>query len=251
MNVYRRLDFLCLCWVALSAVSLAVAEENQEVPVKQNAEQVSSIDEKNPEDPTKIVTRIGAGYNGDFTLNGSIGLDEARMLSGFINSDASEWRIGGSWLFEKGIVNFNFKKTQYESGGQGTSYNVGTFVPLRVFGIEPNGWQIFPTLGLNYTRGEILALADPSDATSQFLLPVNSTGAYLGGFALKPLNDQWTTMGGFGGSYGSDSTTNVYGGLGLSYRLTKAQSCNIFLSASNSSQFGTNETLAVNYRYEF
>ena len=66
------------------------------------------VDEKNPEDPTKIVTRLGAGYNGELTINGSLGLGKARMISGFINSDASEWRLGGSWLFEKGIVNFNY-----------------------------------------------------------------------------------------------------------------------------------------------
>ena len=56
-------------------------------------------EEKNQEDPTKIVTRLGGGYNGELTLNGSLGLDEARMVSGNINSDGSEWRIGGSWLF--------------------------------------------------------------------------------------------------------------------------------------------------------
>ncbi|CDT82954.1 conserved exported hypothetical protein [Vibrio coralliirubri] len=89
-------------------------------------------EEKNQEDPTKIVTRLGGGYNGELTLNGSLGLDGARMVSGNINSDGSEWHIGGYWLFSKGIVNFNFKRNQYENGGESTSYNLGTFVPLSV-----------------------------------------------------------------------------------------------------------------------
>lgn len=223
-------------------------QADEEIKIDENQEQ---SDEKNPEDPTKVVTRLGAGYNGDFTINGSIGLDKARMISGFINEDASEWRLGGSWLFEKGIVNFNFKKTQYDSGGDSISYNIGTFVPLSVFGFEPCGWQIFPSFGFNYTDGEIRTEPNPLLPESAFIVPIDSKGIYLGAFTLKPINDQWTFMCGVGGSYGSDDTTNVYGGLGISYRVTKKQSFNLFYSASESSDFGTNDTLSINYRFEF
>lgn len=219
------------------------------------AEQVDTkaeeTEEKNPEDPTKIVTRLGGGYNGDWTVSASVGLDKARMISGFVNEDASEWRLGGSWLFEKGIVNFNFKKTEYDDGGQSTSYNMGTFVPLSVFGIEPCGWQIFPSFGFNYTDGEIQVEPNPLLPESAFMVPIDSKGVYLGAFALKPLDAQWTLMGGLGGSYGKDDITNVYGGLGISYRATQKQSFNLFFSASDSSEFGSNDTLSINYRFEF
>ncbi|WP_420884641.1 hypothetical protein [Vibrio chaetopteri] len=91
MLLKKRLTSLILPILALQVAAYELVDE-----------------EKNQEDPTKIVTRVGAGYNGELTLNGSLGLDEARMISGNINSDASEWRIGGSWLFSKGIVNFNW-----------------------------------------------------------------------------------------------------------------------------------------------
>lgn len=41
---------------------------------------VTIADEKNQEDPTKIVTRIGIGYSDQFTISGSIGLDKVRMI---------------------------------------------------------------------------------------------------------------------------------------------------------------------------
>ncbi len=71
-------------------------------------------DEKNQEDPTKIITKLGAGDNDQFTFSGSIGLDEARMINARINDDASEWRIGGSWLFDFGIVNFNVNRNDHK-----------------------------------------------------------------------------------------------------------------------------------------
>ncbi|NWK57560.1 hypothetical protein HW115_18220 [Verrucomicrobiaceae bacterium N1E253] len=214
-------------------------------------EQENEEKEKNPEDPTKIVTRLGAGYNGDFTINASWGLDKARMISGFINEDASEWRLGGSWLFEKGIVSFNFKKNQYDDGGESVSYNIGTFVPLSVFGIEPCGWQIFPSAGFNYTEGDIVVEAAPEFPENYFMVPFDSKGMYLGAFALKPITDQWTLMGGLGGSYGSGDATNIYGGAGIGFRITDKQSVNLFYSLSDSSEFGSRDTLSFSYRYEF
>lgn len=206
---------------------------------------------KNQEDPTKIVTRLGAGYDGDLTINGSLGLDEARMITGLTNTDGSEWRIGGSWLFEKGIVNFNLKKNQYDDGGESTSYNLGTFVPLSVFGIEPAGWQIFPAFGYNYTEGDIVVNLDPSIGSNPLLMPIESHGGYLGVFTLKPLTDSWTLMFGGGGSMGSNDTNNGYVGGGVSYRINSNQSVNAFALVSDSNQFGTKEVYSMSYRYEF
>lgn len=256
-TTWCRLMFLAglMACIWLGSTTLILAEnitEDGEVLVEENeVEAGSEGEEKNPEDPTKIVTRLGAGFNGDFTINASWGLDKARMISGFINEDASEWRLGGSWLFDKGIVNFNFKKNQYDDGGESVSYNIGTFVPLSVFGIEPCGWQIFPSAGFNYTEGDIV-LEGPADfPENYFLVPFDTKGVYLGAFALKPVNDQWTLMGGLGGSYGSGDATNVYGGAGIGFRINEQQSVNLFYSMSDSSDFGSRDTLSFSYRYEF
>jgi hypothetical protein len=204
---------------------------------------------KNQEDPTKIVSRLGAGYDGSLTINGSIGLDEARMITGYVNSDASEWRVGGSWLFDTGIVNFNFKRNQYDDGGESTSYNLGTFIPLSVFGIEPAGWQIFPTFGYNYTDGEVVIGSDWE--SNPILMPIDSHGGYVGAFGLKPLSGGWTLMLAGGGSMGSNDTNNAYGGAGVSYRMSNNQSVNGFVLLSDSNQFGRKETYSMSYRYEF
>jgi hypothetical protein len=233
----------------LTFSSIGLAAESE--PLAERILEDEVLEEKNPEDPTKVVTRLGAGYNGEFTVNGSFGIDKARMISGFVNSDASEWRLGGSWLFEKGIVNFNFKKNQYDSGGSSINYNVGTFIPLKVFGIEPCGWQIFPNLGLNYTDGDILSASETQSPETPVMIPVDSKGVYLGAFGLRPIDDKWTFMCGTGGSYGSGDTTNVYAGTGVSFRVTTKQSLNVFYSVSESSDFGGRNTLSVNYRYEF
>ncbi|MDL5028900.1 hypothetical protein QR676_16790 [Vibrio sp. TMPB1044] len=208
-------------------------------------------EEKNQEDPTKIVTRLGGGYNGELTLNGSLGLDEARMVSGNINSDGSEWRIGGSWLFNKGIVNFNFKRNQYENDGESTSYNLGTFVPLSVFGVTPWDWQLFPAFGYNYTEGHVTVPIHQSMQDGSVLMPIESHGGYLGMLALKPINDRVTLMLGGGGSLGSNNTNNAYLGGGASYRIDKNQSINSYAIFSDSSQYGSRDVLAINYRYEF
>ena len=58
-----------------------------------------SAKEKHHEDPTKIVTKVGAGYSDSAFVSGSIGLDEARMINARYN-ETGEWRLGGSWLFD-------------------------------------------------------------------------------------------------------------------------------------------------------
>jgi hypothetical protein len=243
-NTKRFRVTLAFCLSACFVNSVQAAEEAAE-------KRKVFEEEKNPEDPTKIVTRLGMGYNGDLTINGSFSLDKTRMISGFINSDATEWRLGGSWLFEKGIVNFHFKKNQYDNGGDSISYNIGTFIPLSVFGFKPCGWQLFPSFGFNYTQGNVLADSDLNFLDTPFMEPTDSAGIYLSGFALKPLNDQWTVIARMGGSYGSDNTTDIYAGTGISWRMTPRQSFNLFYSISDSSKFGGRNTLSINYLFEF
>jgi len=68
------------------------------------------VDEKNPEDPTKIVSRLGAGYNGDVTVNGSFGLDKARMISGYSNSDATDGGSEAHGCSKKGLLILTLKR---------------------------------------------------------------------------------------------------------------------------------------------
>jgi hypothetical protein len=51
---------------------------------------------------------------GEFGLSGSIGLDDSRMINARLKSSGDEWRIGGSWLFPVGIVNFNFSRSAFD-----------------------------------------------------------------------------------------------------------------------------------------
>ncbi|WP_433977364.1 hypothetical protein [Erwinia sp. E_sp_B01_9] len=137
--------------------------------------QVKGEKEKLDDDPTKVTTKVGASWSDNYDLDdsnlsfsGSVALDAARKLNARINSDASEWRIGGSWLFPVGIVNFNFGKNEYTNGASQTNYSVGTFIPLSYFGIEPAGFQLFPMAGYTYNTGETLGCKTDGNSKMSF-----------------------------------------------------------------------------------
>jgi hypothetical protein len=208
--------------------------------------------EKNPEDPTKVITKAGAGFSGDnVTISGSLGLDEARMINATINQDASEWSLGGSWLFDIGILNFNFRKTTYDDDSHNTSYNLGTFVPLSYFDFTPGGWQPFVMGGYSYNDGEIRDHDISVDPNGAVFIPVTSHALYVGAFAFKPWSEHWTTMAFLGTTQGSQDLGIYWAGAGVSYRINKQHSFNLFGMASDSTIYGSEEKLSVNYRYEF
>ncbi len=206
--------------------------------------------EKHHEDPTKIVTKLGIGYNGDATFSGSIGLDEARMLNGRVNHDGSEWSVGGSWLFDIGILNFYFGRNTYDDDSHNTSYSVGTFIPLSYFGFTPGGWQIFATGGYSYNDGEVRDEFDPI-AGDYVFRPQSSHGGYLGAFAFKPLTEHWSVMTFGGAGLGSDDYSNYWIGGGVSYKINDHHSLNTFAMYSDSSIYDSDSKLGVNYKYEF
>lgn len=210
----------------------------------------TSADEKNPENPTKIVTKLGVGYSDQFTISGSIGLGKVRMINARINDDASEWRIGGSWLFDFGIINFNFNRNEYDNDAHANGYSIGTFIPLSHFDIAPGGIQIFPMAGYNYTDGEV-AMPDGESGNDGFILIPNTThGAYLGALALKPLNDKWTLMCVVGGAKGTDDYSSYWFAGGMSYKITQNQSCNLYGFMSDS-DYGDTQKISLSYTYEF
>lgn len=207
-------------------------------------------DEKHHEDPTKIITKAGISYSEGLKLSGSLGLDDARKINGSINADGDEWRLGGSWLFPVGIVNFNFSRAEYEPEGHRNNYSIGTFVPLSYFDIAPMGWQIFPMAGYNYNDGEIAHFDDANIENDYVMLPASSHGGYIGVFTLKPLSDKWTLMAFGGGSMGSDDYSGYWTGAGLSHKLTHTQSFN-FYGVLAEDDYGENNRLGISYTYEF
>lgn len=206
-------------------------------------------EEKHHEDPTRIVTKAGFGYNGTATVSGSIGLDDARMLSGRVN-DEGEWRIGGSWLFDLGIVNFNFSKTDYDYGSYRNNYSIGTYVPLTYFDFQPGGWLLFPMAGYSYNHGK-QATSDTDSSDEFVLIRSASHGGYGGMFGVRPLgHSDWSLMAFGGASVGSDSYFSYWYGAGVSYKFSAQASMNTFGYLSED-DFGQVNKLGVSFSYQF
>lgn len=254
----------------LSYASASIANENSETDETSDAE-IQSQDNKakkdiydnknkNVDDPTRINTKLGfAGdYNFEsenfgYSISGSVGLSEAQKINVRLHPDSGEWMLGGSWLFKFGILNFNFGKSEYDDGSNFNNYSVGTFVPLSVFGIEPNGWQIFPMAGFNYTDGERpVNEADPKydDLDPYVLHPSDSTGGYLGYFSLKPLNEKFTAITFAGVSAGSDDYFGYWLGGGVSYKFTRRDSIGL-LGVVSDNDYGSEQKIILSYSHDF
>lgn len=234
-------------------------------------------DNKLDDDPTKVTTKLGVSWSdtwdmddSNVSFSGSVALDKARKLNARINSDASEWQIGGSWLFPAGIVNFNFGKNEYSNGATQTNYSVGTFVPLSVFGISPAGFQIFPMAGYTYNTGEIRVCKSEGTCMSpQFAdtlspefgydtITTSGSSGYLGVFTLRPLSPALTFLAFAAGSYGSknDAGENYYGyfgGAGVGYKLSSHQSLNLltFIMDNNTYLDSPDNRFVFSYSYQF
>lgn len=231
------------------------------------------------DDPTKVISKVGVSYanNYDFddanlSFSGSIAFDQARKLNARINDDASEWRIGGSWLFPVGIVNFNFGKNEYTNGANQTNYSIGTFMPLSYFGIEPLGFQIFPMAGYTYNDGEAPAcdgevgskcsnpdfVGTPSPENGFDMMTSSGSSGYVGAFALKSLNQELTLISFAAGSYGSKNSEGenykgAFGGVGLGYAVNKNHSFNVmtFLMNNNTYLDEADKRVMASYQYQF
>lgn len=233
--------------------------------------------QKLDDDPTKVTTKAGISWSDTYNMDdsnvsfsGSVALDKARKLNARINSDASEWRVGGSWLFPVGIVNFNFGKNEYTNGATQTNYSVGTFIPLSVFGIAPAGFQIFPMAGYTYNTGEIKGCKSEGTCVSpQFAdslspefgydtITTSGSSSYLGVFTLRPLSPSLTLIAFAAGSYGSknddgDNYKGYFGGAGLGIKLTEHQSFNLltFVMDNNTYLDSPDSRFVLSYSYQF
>lgn len=207
-------------------------------------------EEKHQDDPTKVITRIGAGYTDDLSISGSLALDQTRKLNARTNLDASEWRLGGSWLFDFGIINFSLSRSEYDEAGYKNNYSVGTFVPLNVLGVDTGKWMVFPMAGFNHNEGENIATDSVQFEDNVVMEQNTSNGGYLGAMGLRPLTDHWTVLAFGGGGAGSGGYSNIWLGSGLSYKVNAHHSFNLFGFISDDN-YGRISKLGLTYTYEF
>lgn len=216
------------------------------------------------EDPTKIVTKLGLGYSNNYDFDnstlkfsGSLALDAVRKINASIKSDGDEWSIGGSWLFKIGIVNFRFAETTLDNDISQTSYSVGTFMPLSIFGFKPYDIQIFPMAGYTYTESELdcntvnCELIQPPTLGDDFaFISSTSNSGYLGALALKPLTKQVTAMAMTGGALGSNDYSAYWLGGGVGVTLNSYHNIRVYSYYMDNS-YGTNTGLGADYVYQF
>ena len=207
-------------------------------------------EEKHPDDPTKVITRVGLGYTDDLVISGSLAIDEVRKINVRTNLDASEWRLGGSWLFDFGILNFALNRSEYDAGGYKNNYSVGTFLPLSFLGVDTGKWMVFPMAGFSHNTGETIVNDDNSIEDNIVMQLNTSNGGYVGAFALRPITENWSFLTFAGGGMGSDDYTSMWGGGGFSYKFNGHHSLNMFGFISDD-DFGRVSKLGLAYTYEF
>lgn len=251
-DMIKQLSLCALCFPTI----LFAAQESSDKESKKLAD-----------DPTKITTKVGVSYTNNYDLDdagvnfsASLAFDPVRKLNVRVNEDASDWRVGGSWLFDVGIVNFNFGMREFDTGAKQNNYSLGTFIPLSSFDIAPFGMQIFPMAGYTYNDGdvacEIASNQCPSDAVTSplnadFVLVSNEahTG-YVGTFVLKPLDYGMTLIMIAAASAGSNDYSGTFVAGGLGYTFLKQHSVNAFTVRLDNS-YGEDTFFGFTYNYEF
>lgn len=238
----------------------SVIQPNESADQDLAQQEVEKEKQKLAEDPTKVVTQVGVSYGGEkLKFSGSLSLGAVNKINASVDADGEEWRLGGSWLFDVGIVNVNFGKKEFDDGTKQNNYSIGTFMPLSYFGFTPWGTQIFVMGGYTYNDGEVACYSyhqcgddfDINDVSDgMILVPSSSSSGYLGTFALKPLTDKWRLIGIAAGSLGSNDYHGYLLALGTGYSITKRQSVAAYGFLQDNS-FGHDEQLGIVYKYQF
>ncbi len=203
--------------------------------------------EKLADDPTKIVTKAGARYSDFGTIFASVAFGPVSKINVSI-SEGEQWRLGGSYLFDFGIVNVAASRQTLSNGSNQIQYSIGTFVPLVAFGFEPGGWLLFPAAGANYTEASLDSI--PIEFAESISMEVSSKGGYAGLLALKSLSDEWVLKSGVVASAGSNDYSGTSIGAGLTYSLTPRDSLSVSGSYIDNS-FGQRELVGISYTREF
>lgn len=215
---------------ALISPSLVAADNSK----NSDENDYTNNSEKHVEDPTRIITRASLGYDneGSLSFSGSVGLDDKRMISARTDAALENWSIGGSWLFPKGIVNFNLN-----SDVGRTSYNVGTYLPLKkLVDVNTGKWMLFPNAGFSVVD------MDHADELS--------FGGYMGMFGIRPVTDKVSVVSFVSGSLASGDYQSGSLGAGTSYRFNKQSSLRLMGFYSKDST-RTKQKLSASYSYQF
>ena len=231
-------------WIPLSCVFLSFFTFANEITEKEKHQ------EKNQNDPTKVTTKIGLSYTDDLSISGSLALDKVHKINVRTNFDATEWRLGGSWLFDFGILNLSLSRSEYDNGGHKNNYAVGTFLPLSVLGVDTGKWIVFPMAGFSHNTGETVVKDETTLENSVVMQQNTSNGGYIGGVVLRPITEYWTVLAFGGGGLGSDDYSNYWVGTGLGYKFNTRHSLNLFGFISDDN-YGRINKLGMAYTYEF
>lgn len=246
------------------SLEVSAIEEQSEKQKSHDLSDQQAIEQeksKMAEDPTKVVTQVGVSYGGDdLTLSGSLSLGPVNKVNAKVNANGEEWRLGGSWLFDVGIVNVNFGKKEFDDGSSQNNYSIGTFMPLSYFGFEPWGTQLFVMGGYTYNDGDVACDTSVQNCGNDFsmddmsgdiaFVPSTSSAGYMGVFGLKPINDKWRLLSVAAGSLGSNDYHGYMFALGTGYSITKNQSIAAYGFIQDNS-YGQDEQLGISYKYQF
>ncbi|MFQ3266728.1 MAG: hypothetical protein ACI9VO_000247 [Colwellia sp.] len=167
-----------------------------------------TTEKKNQNDPTKVLTKIGLSYTDDLSILGSLALDKVRKINARTNFDANEWRLGGSWLFNFGILNLSLSRSEYDNDGHKNNYAVGTFRPLSMLGVDIGKWIVFPMAGFNHNTGEIVVTDETTLENSIVMQQNTSNVRYIGAKVLWPITEHSTLLAFSGGGLGSNDYSN-------------------------------------------
>lgn len=203
--------------------------------------------EKAPEDPTKIATKLGIGYTDEVAISGSLAFGPVTKVNARI-SENGHWSLGASYLFPFAIVTFSAAKTEFDDDSVQTRYSIGGFVPLTQMGVQTGKWHLFVPFGYSHTESERsgydLILNDT------IVLEQSSQSGYVGVFGFRPLSETLTLMGSGVVSRGGDDFSGVAISGGLSYHLTAKDTVAVFANYVDNS-FGEKRRLGISYRHEF
>lgn len=193
--------------------------------------------EKLSDDPTKIVKKIGFRYSDFATIFGLIAFGPLTKVNVSFSED-ERWSIGGSYLFDFGIVNVATSQKALSIDLEQTKYSMG---------IQPFGWLLFLAVGANRTEGSLANFDFDFEEALQF--ETSSKGGYHGLLALEPLIDKWVIKSGVVLSAGSNDYSEYSVGGGLTYNVSTAHSISVFGSYSDNS-FGQRDLLGISYKRE-
>lgn len=203
--------------------------------------------EKAAEDPTKIATKAGVSYSDEASVSGSLAFGSKFKVNGRISA-SGQWSAGASYLFPVAILTFSAGRNELDSGVVQTRYSLGGFAPLTELGVRTGKWRVFVPFGYTYTNGK--GTLTDIDQNENLPVDLSSNSAYVGLFALRPLNEKLTLMAGGNVTKGTNDFSGLSLGGGLSYHLGPNDTLGASASYIDNS-FGQKQKLSVSYRHEF